>query len=585
MTVLLTTLNSKYIHTNLAIRYLRSYVKDLSKVSIKEFTINQNIDHIRAEIYKDKPHLVGFSTYIWNIEETLQICQGLKLVSPGTKILLGGPEVSYDPVEIMEEHPYIDYIIYGEGEQTFRELLTNQPLDSINGLVYRSNDKIYKNKDRELIEDLSIIPFPYEDDYKGDFKNKIIYYESSRGCPFNCEFCLSSTIKGLRFLPIERVKEEIDYLISLGVSQIKFVDRTFNAKKDFSMEIMKHIISRDPKNVNFHFEVTAHLIDDKQLEFLENVKEGLFQFEIGVQSTNMNTIEAIGRTTDFQILKKVSKKIKSYSNIHQHLDLIVGLPYEDYSSFETSFNDIYSIRPEKIQIGFLKLLKGSGLRILKDKYGYKFLDRATYEILENNYISYGEIVKLKGIEEIVEKFYNEEYFKNILEYCIKNYYLSPFRFFEELAQYFDENGLHDISHSRSKLYSILLEFLTSMSIYDIDTIKNLLRYDYIINNTDRRIPVDLRSDNSIEQNTIHKLLKEKDILEKLPKEHRELPTKQMIKMVTISYFDIDVLDLINSGYNKKAEKGEKYILFYHKEGTIIRSTAHDVTTKYKEMIN
>lgn len=584
MTVLLSTLNSKYIHTNLAIRYLKAFVRDIEEVNIKEFTINQNIDHIMAEVYKNKPNLVGFSTYIWNIDETLQICEGLKMVSPQTKILLGGPEVSYDPVEIMEEHPYIDYIIYGEGEETFRELLLEKPIENINGLVYRGHDKIVKNPERKLIGDLSTIPFPYEDEQE-DFKNKIIYYESSRGCPFNCEFCLSSTIKGLRYLPIDRVKRELDTLIGMGVKQVKFVDRTFNAKKDYSMEIMKHILVKNPKDINFHFEVTAHLIDEHQLDFFKGVREGLFQFEIGVQSTNPNTIEAIGRTTDFEKLKEVSMKIKSFNNIHQHLDLIVGLPYEDYKSFEESFNDIYSIGPEKIQLGFLKLLKGSGLRTLREKYGFKFLNKAPYEILENKYITYDEIIRLKGIEEMVERYYNEEFFKNTLNYVIGKYFISPFKFYEELSQYFVERGLFEISHSRAKLYGILYGFLEDRLSSDLTLIKELLRFDYILNNTDRRIPREINNGITIDASKIHQLLKDEYCLSLLPENLRLIPTKQLLKKTTIALFNINILDFVESGYNKDAEAIESIMLFYHSEGTIIRSMVYDITSQYKEMIN
>jgi len=583
MSILLATLNSKFIHTNLAIRYLRAYTRDIADVKIKEFTINQNIGEILTQIYMLKPDLVGFSTYIWNIDETLEICEALKLVSPETKILLGGPEVSYDPTDIMNRYTFIDYIIFGEGEETFKELIEGKDLSHILGLVYRENNNPVKNNNRDLIKNLDTIPFPYDID--DDFNNKIIYYESSRGCPFDCQFCLSSTIKGLRFFPIERVKKEIDFMISLGVSQVKFVDRTFNARKDYSREIMDHIVKRDPTNINFHFEVTAHLIDDKQLEFLSNIKEGLFQFEIGVQSTNPKTIEAIGRITDFGVLKEVSTKIKSFKNIHQHLDLIAGLPFEDYNSFEKSFNDIYTIRPEKIQLGFLKLLKGSGLREDQSKYEFKFLDKAPYEILENKYITFGEIIRLKYIEEMVEKYYNEEFFKTTIEYIITNHYDSPFKFYEELSLHFLNNDLFNFSHSRTTLYVLLLEFLKENKEIDLSIVTNLLRYDYILNNTDRRIPQSLKSERIVELNLIHLLLKDYRTLELLPKEISAIPTKHILKKITLSFFDIDVLSLIQSGYNKKVIKIDTLILFYHSEGTITRSNSFNMTEIYKELIN
>ena len=359
MNVILSTLNSKYIHSNLAIRYLKEYVRDIVEVELAEFTINQNLDEISGELFKMNPDLIGFSTYIWNVKEILEIIERLKIVNPDLKILLGGPEVSYDGYELLLNNPGIDFVIAGEGEETYKELIQGRPLEEIKGLAFRCGEKIKVNIPRPLIKDINSIPSPYIN-IGDEYRNKIVYYETSRGCPFNCKFCLSSTIRGVRYMNIERVKEDIDSLIDAGVKQVKFVDRTFNSNKKFSKAVMEHIISRDPKEVNFHLELTAHLIDDEQLEFLEDIKEGLFQFEIGVQSTNPQTIEAIGRTTDIEYLKKVSSKIKSFKNIHQHLDLIAGLPYENYNSFSKSFNSIYEIRPEKIQLGFLKLLKEIG---------------------------------------------------------------------------------------------------------------------------------------------------------------------------------------------------------------------------------
>ena len=423
MKTILTTLNSKYIHTALSIRYLKSYSQDITDIDLMEFTINQNVDFIAGEIYKRNPDIIGFSTYIWNRDKTLKVCETIKLVYPDVKIILGGPEVYFDGQDLMVEHWYIDFIVYGEGEITFKELLESilmgkKDYSYINGLIYRKGDSIIQNPPRKLIKNLDSIPSPYS--FIGDeFKNKIVYLVSSRGCPFNCQFCLSSTIKGVRYFSLDRVKEDLEKLIDAKVKQVKFVDRTFNANKEYAMEIMNFIMEKDPHNMNFHFEVTAHLLDDDMLKFLKRAKEGLFQFEIGVQSTNVKTLEAIGRKTNLPKLKKVTEEIKSYNNIHQHLDLIAGLPYEDYDSFKDSFNYVYEIKPEKIQLGFLKLLKGSGLRNKRGKYGFKFLDSPPYEVLETNYISYEEMLKLKGIEDLVEKYYNEGYFEHSIEYIIK----------------------------------------------------------------------------------------------------------------------------------------------------------------------
>jgi radical SAM superfamily enzyme YgiQ (UPF0313 family) len=577
MKVILTTLNSKYIHTNLAIRYLKEYVREINPVEIIEFTINQTTDSIVGELYKQEADLIGFSTYIWNIEETLKIAKTLKIVSPNIKILLGGPEVSFDIYSIMEENSYIDYIIYGEGEETFMDLISGKPLNDINGLAYRNEKRqIVINSPRELIHDLSSIPSPYET-LGDEFKNKIVYYESSRGCPFYCKFCLSSTIKGVRYFPIERVKRDIFNLIKGGVSQVKFVDRTFNANKKYSKEIMEYIMELDPENINFHFEVTAHLMENDTLEFLKKPKEGLFQFEIGVQSTNKKTIDAIGRVTDFDKLRTVTKRIKSYRNIHQHLDLIAGLPYENYDSFRKSFNNVYDIRPEKLQLGFLKLLKGSELRINEKEYGFKYLDVPPYEVLENNFIKYSEILKLKMIEDLVEKYYNEGYFTHSIEFLIKNFYETPFDFYEDFSIYWDRQRLDKVSHSRNSLYQILLDFYLCKNYNHTDSFKELLKYDYIYNNKKITLPEGINRINNISQATIHEVLKDDELINKHLDEETNTPTKNLLKKIIIEGFSKDIFKIIDSGYEPIVENKEKYILFYYKNNVINRCKTIDVT--------
>ncbi len=598
MKIVLTTLNSKFIHTSLSIRYLKAFVEDLVDVELKEYTINQDIDYIASQLFKTNGDLIGFSTYIWNLRETLRICEILKKVKPEVKILLGGPEVSFDSVEILETYPFIDYIIYGEGEESLKEFLTsikegNDDFKDIKGLTYRRDNKVIMNPPRPLIRDLNIIPSPYEN-IGDEFNNKIVYFESSRGCPFNCKFCLSSTIKGVRYFNIDRVKEELDKLIKARVKQVKFVDRTFNANKKYAMEIMNFIIDRNPENINFHFEVTAHLLDDEMLDFLSNVKEGLFQFEIGVQSTNLETIDAIGRTTDFPKLKEVSKKIKSYKNIHQHLDLIAGLPYEDYGSFKKSFNDVYEIKPEKIQLGFLKLLKGSSLRIDEEKYGFKYLDIPPYEVLENNYISYEELIRLKSIEELVEKYYNEGFFENSLEYIITNFYKTPFDFYEALSQYWEGKKYYDISISRARLYEVLIDFYQSNEFKDLDIFKEIIKYDFLKNNKNAKLPKGLHNTKeSIGQNQVHKILKDERILGSYLFEYRDLPTKKAIQNIKIESFHFDILKYIEDGYDfkykldkpnlDKPNLDNTYILFVYKDGVINRCKTYNITDIVKEM--
>lgn len=589
MKILLTTLNSKYIHSNLAIRYLSRYVEDIESIQVEEFTINQNIDFIASEIFKLQPDVIGFSTYIWNIKQTLKVCKILKMVQPSIKILLGGPEVSYEETSLMKNHNYIDFIIYGEGEETFREFIEhlkseNTNYSDIKGLIYRSGDKVIKNKERQLIKNLDIIPSPY-DHPSNDFKNKIVYYESSRGCPFNCEFCLSSAISGVRYFDIDRVKKDLSNLINSKVKQVKFVDRTFNANKKYAMEIMNFIIDKNPKNMNFHFEVTAHLMDEEVLSFLEDVKEGLFQFEIGVQSTNLDTIESIGRTTDFKKLSYVVKKIKSYGNIHQHLDLIAGLPYENYESFGKSFNDVYDLKPEKLQLGFLKLLKGSGLRLSSEKYGYKYIDEPPYEILENNYISYKDIINLKGIEDLVEKYYNEGYFANTLEFIIHNFYPGAFEFFEDFKMYWQDKEYNKISHSRNRLYENLKDFIDYKNYNHINIINDLIRFDYIINNKNTNIPSKLLCNNhELLQKDIHNILKDEDILYNYLEEYKNLPTKKLINQVTIKRFTTDILQIIEKGYNPTSKGEEVYILFVYVDGQINRCRVYNITRKAKELV-
>lgn len=592
MKIVLTTLNSKFIHSSLSIRYLKAYVEDIIDVELKEFTINQDLNYIASQLFKTNADLIGFSVYIWNLTETLRICEILKTVKPEIKILLGGPEVSFDSKEILEKYPFIDYIIYGEGEESFREFLIkflerSEDFRDLKGLSFRKDNLIITNSPRPLIRDLNLIPSPYKN-IGDDFKNKIVYFESSRGCPFNCKFCLSSTIKGVRYFNIDRVKEELDNLIKAKVKQVKFVDRTFNANKKYAMEIMNFIMDRNPEGINFHFEVTAHLLDDEMLDFLANVKEGLFQFEIGVQSTNLKTIEAIGRTTDFPKLKKVAKRIKSFKNIHQHLDLIAGLPYEDYKTFKKSFNDVYDIKPEKIQLGFLKLLKGSALRIDEEKYGFKYIDLPPYEILENDYIKYEEIIKLKSIEELVEKYYNEGYFENSLEYIITNFYEGPFDFYEDLSQYWEENNYYELSISRTRLYEILMDFYSYKAFKGLELFKEILKYDFIKNNKNAKLPLGFYTNNILSQEVIHRILKDEVLLDKYLAHYKDLPTKKIINNIRIESFKYNILEIIENGYdlkNKidKINEENIYILFDYLDGVINRSKSYDISYIVKEM--
>lgn len=585
MNILLTTLNSKFIHTALSIRYLKSYCKEeFPKIEIEEYTINQSTDYIAREIYKRSPDVIAFSCYIWNMVETLEIVEILKKASPEITIILGGPEVSYGGEEILIESDYVDYIIHGEGEATLKELLgaikNNSDLKDIEGIIYREEAGISTNPARALIENLDSIPSPFDDDIE-TFKNKIAYFESSRGCPFNCQFCLSSTIKGVRFFSIERAKSDLKKLIDMGVSQVKFVDRTFNAKKGYAMEIMNFIIAQNTQGINFHFEVTAHLVDDEMLDFLKNVKPGLFQFEVGVQSTNNDTLEAIDRKSDFEKLSYVVEKIISYNNIHLHLDLIAGLPYENYESFRKSFNDVYGLNPHKLQLGFLKLLKGSELRKKSKEYGFKFVEHAPYEVIENDYISYGELSSLKYIEDMVDKYGNEGYFKNTVNYAISNCFRSAFDFYEKLAGYWETKEYHKASHSRLSLYEKLYDFVISETKADKLFIENLVRYDFLINNRTSTLPSFLRNDNQEKLKYIkHDFLQKQDNLQKYLPEEIDKPVKKILNHVYFDIFDYKIKQLVeDDNKNSDIEREEAIYLFIYKEdkSTLDISRSVDIT--------
>jgi len=488
MKILLTALNSKYAHSNLALKYLKVCLKKdcpSYETVTNEYTINDNMLSILASIYAAKADIYGFSCYIWNIEQTLQICENLKKIKPEAVIILGGPEVSYDSKEVIKKNTFIDFIISGEGELALSKLINalsnnSDNYSAIEGLAYRNqNGNITLNEGFCIIDDLSIIPSPFEGDLSC-YKQKVTYFESSRGCPYNCSYCLSSTIKGVRYFPIERVKKELLKLIEAEVKQVKFVDRTFNCSKERAMEIWKYIVANNTNTI-FHFEIAAHLIDDEMLGFLEQIPQGMFDFEIGVQTTNEEAISAIGRKTDFDKIKTTVNAIRSKNNIHLHLDLIAGLPYEDYKSFEKSFNDVYTLKPHMLQLGFLKLLKGSRIRDEYKENGYKFTSKPPYEVLESKHISYEEIVLLKQIEEILEIYKNSGRYENSVNYLNK-IYSSPFKLFEELSNYWYKRNSQARRISQEENYDILFEFFENNINKNLEEFREVLKLDFVLNN-------------------------------------------------------------------------------------------------------
>ena len=464
MKILLAACNAKYIHSNLAVYNLKSCSGEYSsRVVVKEYTINQIRDDILKDIYLEQPDVVCFSCYIWNISFVRELVPDLKKILPQVEFWAGGPEVSYDAVEFLKKNPAFFGVMVGEGEETFHELagyyIERKPetLSGIRGVAFRDENKgrdIVHTGWRELM-DLSKVPFAYSN--LTEFKNRIIYYESSRGCPFSCSYCLSSIDKKLRFRDIELVKKELQFFIDNKVPQVKFVDRTFNCKHDHAMEIWRYITENDNGITNFHFEISADLLRAEELALMKTMRPGLIQLEIGVQSTNPQTIKAIRRTMDFEKLKGIVEQIHSFGNIHQHLDLIAGLPYEGYDSFHKSFCDVYALRPEQFQLGFLKVLKGSHMMEMTGEYQILYQDREPYEVLSTAWLTYGEILRLKMVESMVEVYYNSGQFKNTLVF-LEKYFDDPFRMYEALGRFYEKKGYSEISHSRMRRYEILMEF-------------------------------------------------------------------------------------------------------------------------------
>ena len=464
MKILLAACNAKYIHSNLAVYNLKSCSGEYSsRVVVKEYTINQIRDDILKDIYLEQPDVVCFSCYIWNISFVRELVPDLKKILPQVEFWAGGPEVSYDAVEFLKKNPAFFGVMVGEGEETFHELagyyIERKPetLSGIRGVAFRDENKgrdIVHTGWRELM-DLSKVPFAYSN--LTEFKNRIIYYESSRGCPFSCSYCLSSIDKKLRFRDIELVKKELQFFIDNKVPQVKFVDRTFNCKHDHAMEIWRYITENDNGITNFHFEISADLLRAEELALMKTMRPGLIQLEIGVQSTNPQTIKAIRRTMDFEKLKRIVEQIHSFGNIHQHLDLIAGLPYEGYDSFHKSFCDVYALRPEQFQLGFLKVLKGSYMMEMTGEYQILYKDREPYEVLSTAWLTYGEILRLKMVESMVDVYYNSGQFKNTLVFLVK-YFDDPFRMYEALGRFYEKKGYSEISHSRMRRYEILMEF-------------------------------------------------------------------------------------------------------------------------------
>ena len=479
MKILLAACNAKYIHSNLAVYDLKAYSSDYDKeVLLREYTINQPKDEILKDIYGSGADVVCFSCYIWNISFVRELIRDLAKILPETAFWAGGPEVSYDAEKFLTEMPEMTGVLVGEGEKTFHDLLEyyidgKGSLGEIRGIAYRDGEEIRHNGWRELMN-LSEIPFVYQ--HLEEFENRIIYYESSRGCPFSCSYCLSSIDKKLRFRDLERVKKELQFFLDHKVPQVKFVDRTFNCKHEHAMAIWKYILEHDNGVTNFHFEVSADLLRDEEMDLMAKMRPGLIQLEIGVQSTNPETIRAIHRHMDLDKLKRCVDRVHSFRNIHQHLDLIAGLPYEDYDTFHRSFNDVYQMKPDQLQLGFLKVLKGSLMQGEAEKYGIVHKEKEPYEVLSTNWLPYGDVLKLKAVESMVEVYYNSGQFQHTLEYLVP-LAKDAFTFYESLGAFYEKKGYSEISHSRMRRYEILLEYLQEETEVSVEKASQKMLYD------------------------------------------------------------------------------------------------------------
>mgnify|MGYP000854416244 CR=1 FL=1 len=572
--ILLVGINAKYIHSNLGIYCIQAYARkhgiDDSDFQIKEYTINQEIDFILGDIFLEKPKMIGFSCYIWNIDIVAGISKEIHKIMPDVPIWLGGPEVSYDCDMQLKKYPWIKGIISGEGEVSFYELINhylaetvgnikvglNIPgLSDIKGIVYREDavasgvDNIVTNPPRENMS-MDDIPFPYTKDAGFDIdtlKNRIIYYETSRGCPYGCSYCLSSVDKKVRFRSMALVENELQFFLDQKVPQVKFVDRTFNCNEKHTMEIWQYIKEHDNGITNFHFELSADILTKKEIEYVRTFRDGLVQFEIGVQSTNPDTIQAIHRKMDLDRLKENVAMVHQERNIHQHLDLIAGLPYEDLQSFHRSFNDVYAMQPDQLQLGFLKVLKGSPMHRMAKEYGIQYHSKPPYEVLSTTWLPYEDVRTLKGIEEVVERYYNSLQFESSLRYLVEQEQ-DAFAFFEKLALFFTQNGYFNVKQSRMQNYEILYAFAKKEQ-RNVDIVKELLIYDLYARENVKKEPDFLENRMLTEEKKekIRAFYQSEEQREKYLPDYPDYNWKQVMRMTHMEWFSYDIVQYLQDG--------------------------------------
>jgi len=560
MKILLVALNAKYIHSNLAVYNLKAYAKPFAEsIKMMEYTINHYVHDILQGLYKEKSDIIAFSCYIWNLELVETLTTLLHKVSPETKIWLGGPEVSYDAGAVMARRPELTGIMYGEGEATFYQLMAYYhqaggalPLSDIKGIAYRDSSGDIIMNPRQLLLNMDTIPFGYQN--LDDFRHKIIYYESSRGCPFSCSYCLSSIDKRVRFRNTQLVKKELKFLIDQEVPQVKFVDRTFNCNHSHAMEIWQFIKEYDKGKTNFHFEVAADLFNEEELFLLESLRPGLVQLEIGVQSINRKTLEEIKRHTDLDQLAGNVLRIHHQRNIHQHMDLIAGLPYEDLESFKASFNWVYGLNPDQLQLGFLKVLKGSLMHRRQADYEIVSWSKPVYEVLSTKWISYDQLLLLKSVEMMVETYYNSGQFKNAMVY-LNHFYRSPFDLYQALAAFYEERGYDSLNHSRISRYTILLEFSNESGLNTEHILEEILLYDLYLRENLKNRP-DWAEDRADFKQTIVAYYRNLASLD------GDMTVKQIRFLTHIEPFTIDVRRTVSTG---EVYRQMNFILFDYRK--------------------
>lgn len=571
MKILLIAVNAKYIHSNLAVHSLKAYSRKYGEaIETAEFTINNQSGEILEKIYKKKPDIAAFSCYIWNISIIRQVAEELKKVLPNVKIWFGGPEVSYDPVKELKNHRWLSGVMIGEGEETFRQLAAYyieafhsdsgwKDLDSIQGIAYRDRGRISCNRPGEPLS-MDALPFPYED--LSLFQNKILYYETSRGCPYSCSYCLSSIEKGIRLRGMALVEKELQFFLDYQVPQVKFIDRTFNCNHEHAMAIWSYIHEHDNGYTNFHFEISADLLREDEIWLLNQMRPGLIQLEIGVQTVHPMAIKAIRRRMNLEKLAWAVKAVARGQNIHQHLDLIAGLPYEDYASFRTSFDYVYRLRPDQLQLGFLKVLKGSAMYEDSKTYHILYGAMPPYEVLATEWLSYDDILRLKRTEEMVEIYYNSGQFVYAMAY-LEHFYGSPFDLYQSLGAYYEQMGLEEISHSRIQRYKVLLDFYKTVIARgaEEDVFSQILVYDLYLRDNLKSRP-DFAADSSKKKEQYRRFFENKDNLHRLLPAYKGYNGKQISRMVHLEYFSIDIEETVRTG---KAVRKETRRLFDYAE--------------------